>query len=92
MPVELNTIKPPDVNQMSATQKRIKMAMGNYPEQQTVMDAKISQQPVTDAQIAENNKIGFNSNMVRLKDCRSTEHCQCCIRFNSNMVRLKVGC
>lgn len=57
MPVELNTTKPPDVNQMSATQKRIKMAMGNYPEQQTVMDAKISQQPVTDVQIAENNKI-----------------------------------
>ena len=57
MAVELNTIKPPDVNNLSATQKRIKMAMGNYPEQQTVMDTKISQQPVTDAQIAENNKI-----------------------------------
>ena len=57
MAVELNTIKPPDVNVMSATQKRIKMAMGNYPEQQTVMDTKISQQPVTDVQIAENNKI-----------------------------------
>ena len=57
MAVELNTIKPPDVNVMSATQKRIKMAMGNYPEQQAVMDTKISQQPVTDAQIAENNKI-----------------------------------
>ena len=57
MAVELNTIKPPDVNLMSATQKRIKMAMGNYPEQQTVINTKISQQPVTDVQIAENNKI-----------------------------------
>ena len=57
MAVELNTIKPPDVNQMSATQKRIRRAMQNNPEEPYIVDAQITQQPATDAQIAENNKI-----------------------------------
>ena len=60
MAVELNTIKQTANDVMSATQKRIRRAMQNYPEQAnlTAIDAKAAQQPaLTDAQIAENNRI-----------------------------------
>ena len=60
MAVELNAIKQTASDVMSATQKRIRRAMQNYPEQAnlTAIDAKAAQQPaLTDAQIAENNRI-----------------------------------
>ena len=60
MAVELNTIKQTANDVMSATQKRIRRAMQNYPDQTnlTAIDAKVAQQPaLTDAQIAENNRI-----------------------------------
>ena len=60
MAVELNAIKQTANDVMSATQKRIRRAMQNYPDQTnlTAIDAKAAQQPaLTDAQIAENNRI-----------------------------------
>ena len=60
MAVELNTIQQTANDVMSATQKRIRRAMQNYPEQANLnaIDAKVAQQPaITDAQIAENNRI-----------------------------------
>ena len=60
MAVELNTIQPDANDNLSTTQKRIRRAMQNYPEQTnlTAIDAKVAQQPaITDAQIAENNRI-----------------------------------
>lgn len=60
MAVELNTIQPDANDNLSTTQKRIRRAMQNYPDQTnlTAIDAKVAQQPaITDAQIAENNRI-----------------------------------
>ena len=57
MAVVLNTIQPDANDNLSTTQKRIRRAMQNNPEEPYVSDAQITQQPATDAQIAANNKI-----------------------------------